>query len=73
VNDHLTDPDTRCWEDLKRDLQFTPAEREQIRTGAQRLIAEARASRLSDVQRRQHTTQVDVARAIGVTQAEPPA
>jgi predicted XRE-type DNA-binding protein len=63
------DLDARSWDDLKRDFEFTPAEREEIDAGAQRLIAEARAFRLSEVRRRQHTTQVEVAKAMGVTQA----
>ncbi len=33
------------------------------------MIAEARAFRLAEVRRRQHTTQVEVATAMGVTQA----
>jgi DNA-binding XRE family transcriptional regulator len=69
MNEHLHDPDARSWEDLKRDLEFTATEREQISTGAQRLIAEARAFRLAEVRRRQHTTQVELAKAMGVTQA----
>jgi predicted XRE-type DNA-binding protein len=69
MSDHLTDPDARSWEDLKTDLEFTDAERVEIDAGAQRLIAEARAFRLSEVRRRQHTTQVQVAREMGVTQA----
>lgn len=66
---HGIDPEARSWEDLKTDLGFTPEERAEIDAGAQRLIAESRAFRLSEVRRRQHTTQVDVAKAMGVTQA----
>jgi predicted XRE-type DNA-binding protein len=69
MNDHVTDPDARSWDDLKRDFEFTPDEHDEIAAGAQRLIAEARAFRLSEVRRRQHTTQVEVAKAMGVTQA----
>lgn len=69
MSDHVTDPDARSWDNLKRDLEFTAAEREEIDIGARRLIAEARAFRLSEVRRRQHTTQVEVAKAMGVTQA----
>jgi predicted XRE-type DNA-binding protein len=65
----MTDPDARSWQDLKRDLDLSPDERGEIAAGAERLIAEARAYRLSEVRRRQHTTQVEVARAMGVTQA----
>jgi predicted XRE-type DNA-binding protein len=69
MNSHVTDPDARSWDDLKRDLEFSEDERKEIAAGAQRLIAEARALRLSEVRRRQHTTQVEVAKAMGVTQA----
>jgi len=69
MSDHMIDPDARCWEDLKRELDLTAAEREEIDSGAQRLIAQARAFRLSEVRRRQRTTQVEVAKAMGVTQA----
>jgi DNA-binding XRE family transcriptional regulator len=69
VSDHLKDPEARSWEDLKQELDFTETERKEIDTGAQRLVAEARAYRLAELRRRQHTTQVDVAKAMGVTQA----
>lgn len=69
MSEHMIDPDARSWEDLKRELDLTAAEREEIDSGAQRLIAEARALRLSEVRRRQRTTQVEVAKAMGVTQA----
>ncbi len=69
MNEHGTDPDARSWADLKRDLEFTAAEQAEIDAGAQRLIAEARAYRLSEIRRRQHITQVEVAREMGVTQA----
>lgn len=63
--DHMADSVARSWDDLKQELEFTPAERAEIEAGAQRLIAEARAFRLSEVRRRQHTTQVEVAKAMG--------
>jgi DNA-binding XRE family transcriptional regulator len=69
MNEHTTDPDARSWDDLKHDLDFTAAERAEIDTGAQRLVAEARAYRLSEVRRRRHITQVEVAKEMGVTQA----
>ena len=68
MSEYVSDPDARSWEDLKQEL-FTGAEQDEIDAGAQRLIAEARAFRLSEVRRRQHTTQVEVAKAMGVTQA----
>lgn len=67
--DHLDDPDAVSWEEMKRELGFTEDEREEIRAGAQALIAEARALRLAEVRRRQHTTQVAVAKAMGISQA----
>jgi DNA-binding XRE family transcriptional regulator len=69
TTDHTADPDARPWDELKNDLGLTAAERAEIDTGAQRLIAEARAYRLSEVRRRQHITQVEVAKEMGVTQA----
>lgn len=69
MNEHLKGAGAQSWDDVKRDLGFTPAEQAEISAGAQRLIAEARAYRLSEVRRRQHTTQVEVAKVMGVTQA----
>lgn len=69
MNDHLRDPEARTWDDMKDELGFTEGEREEIDEGAQRLIAESRAYRLAEVRRRQRTTQVEVAKAMGVTQA----
>ena len=69
MGDRYGDPEARSWDDLKRDLEFTPAEREEIEEGAQRLIAQSRAFRLSELRRRQRTTQQQVARAMGVSQA----
>lgn len=69
MNDHLRDPDARTWDDIKTELGFTETELEEIDEGAQRLIAESRAYRLAEVRRRQRTTQVEVAKAMGVTQA----
>ncbi|WP_131765181.1 XRE family transcriptional regulator [Candidatus Protofrankia californiensis] len=67
--DHLKDPQARSWDDLTDEFAFTSAECDEIVSGAQRLIAEARAFRLAEVRRRQHATQVEVAKAMGVTQA----
>lgn len=69
MSQHLADPQARSWEDLKQDLEFTTAERAEIDAGAQQLIAQARAFRLTEIRRRQHTTQVELAKAMGVTQA----
>jgi predicted XRE-type DNA-binding protein len=69
VTDHRADPDSRTWQELTHEFGFTDTERADIRAGAQRMIAEARAYRLAEVRRRQHTTQVEVAKAMGVSQA----
>jgi len=63
VNDQVS------WEAMKDELGFTDAERDEIRAGAQEMIAQARAYRLAEVRRRQRATQVDIAKAMGVTQA----
>jgi DNA-directed RNA polymerase specialized sigma subunit len=67
--DHLKDPQAISWMDLKEELEFTPDELQEIRKGAQELIAQSRAHRLAEVRKRQKTTQVQVAAAMGVTQA----
>jgi transcriptional regulator with XRE-family HTH domain len=54
---------------MKGELGFTEAERAEIDDGARRMVAESRAHRLAEVRRRQRTTQVEVAKAMGVTQA----
>jgi predicted XRE-type DNA-binding protein len=69
MTDHLGDPQAISWEDMKDELGFTDAERDEIKAGAQALIAHARAYRLAEVRRRQHATQTDIAKAMGVTQA----
>jgi predicted XRE-type DNA-binding protein len=67
--DHLDDPQAISWDDMKAELDFTDAEQDEIKTGAQELIAQARAYRLAEVRRRQKATQTDIAKAMGVTQA----
>jgi predicted XRE-type DNA-binding protein len=69
MTDHLKDPQAASWDDVKDELRFTEAERTEISAGAQELITEARAFRLAEIRRRQHTTQVEIAKAMGVTQA----
>ena len=61
--------DQVSWEAMKDELGLTDAERDEIRAGAQEMIAQARAYRLAEVRRRQRATQVDIAKAMGVTQA----
>jgi DNA-binding XRE family transcriptional regulator len=67
--DHLKDPHAISWEQMKEELGFTDAEKDEINAGAQELIAQARAYRLAEVRRRQHATQTDIAKVMGVTQA----
>ena len=59
----------RSWDDLVEDFSFSQEEKQEIREGADRMIAEVRARRLAEVRKRQNATQVDVAAAMGVSQA----
>jgi DNA-binding XRE family transcriptional regulator len=65
----LNNPNARYWDDLVQEFDFTPEEQEAIRSGAERMIAEVRAQRLAEVRKRQNATQVEVAAAMGVSQA----
>ena len=69
MTDHLKDPQAVSWDDLADDFAFTDAEKEQIAQGAQAMITASRAHRLAELRKRQHTTQVQVAKAMGVSQA----
>jgi DNA-binding XRE family transcriptional regulator len=62
-------PAARSWDDLAVDSGFSPAERRQIRTGADRLIAEVRVRRVAGIRRRQHVSQAEIAAVLGVSQA----
>ncbi|MBT2480031.1 helix-turn-helix domain-containing protein [Streptomyces sp. ISL-94] len=57
------------WDDLVEEFAFSPAERAEIDRGAAEMVSVVRAHRLAEVRKRQHTTQVQVAEAMGVTQA----
>ncbi|MFI7007376.1 XRE family transcriptional regulator [Streptomyces sp. NPDC050145] len=57
------------WDDLVEEFDFSPEERADIDHRADQMIATARAHRLAEIRKRQHVTQVDVAKAMGVTQA----
>jgi DNA-binding XRE family transcriptional regulator len=59
----------RPWDDLVEEFSFSPEEKREIREGADRMIAEVRARRLAEVRKRQNATQVEVAAAMGVSQA----
>jgi predicted XRE-type DNA-binding protein len=65
----LSNPNAAYWDDLVEGFAFTEQEQAEIRTGADQLIAEVRAHRLAEVRKRQHATQVEVAAAMGVSQA----
>lgn len=65
----LNNPNARYWDDLVEDFDFTPEEQRAVRSGADRMIAEVRAQRLAEVRKRQNATQVEVAAAMGVSQA----
>ncbi|MDG4827564.1 XRE family transcriptional regulator [Asanoa sp. WMMD1127] len=67
--DHLDDPEAVSWSDLKQELRLSDEERERITATKDELIAQARAYRLAEIRRRQHATQTDIAKAMGVTQA----
>jgi DNA-binding XRE family transcriptional regulator len=62
-------PAARSWDDLAVDFGFTAAERRQIRTGADQLIAEVRVRRVVEIRKRQHVSQAEVAAVLGVSQA----
>jgi predicted XRE-type DNA-binding protein len=65
----LNNPGARYWNDLVEEFDFTPDEKREIREGADHMIAEVRARRLAEVRKRQNAIQVEVAAAIGVSQA----
>lgn len=65
----LNNPNARYWDDLVEEFDFAPEEQAEIRSGADQMIAEVRARRLADVRKRQNATQVEVAAAMGVSQA----
>ncbi len=69
MTDHLKDPQAVSWGDLAEDFAFTDAEKDQIQRGAQAMVLASRVHRLAELRKRQHTTQVQVAEAMGVTQA----
>ncbi|MET8167481.1 helix-turn-helix transcriptional regulator [Streptomyces sp. NPDC005329] len=65
----LKDPQAVCWGDMAEELAFTDAEKDQIQKGVQAMVLASRVHRLAELRKRQHTTQVQVAEAMGVTQA----
>jgi predicted XRE-type DNA-binding protein len=69
MTDHIKDPQAVSWEGMVEDFSFTDAEKNQIQKGAQAMLLASRVHRLAELRKRQHTTQVQVAAAMGVTQA----
>jgi hypothetical protein len=67
MNGYPTDQKSRSWMNRRSDPGFTTVQRGEIDAGAQRLVDEARALRLSDLRRRQRATQVKAADAVGTT------
>jgi Helix-turn-helix. len=65
----LNNPGAQYWDDLVEEFEFSLEEQTAVRSGADRMIAEVRAQRLAEVRKRQHATQVEVAAAMGVSQA----
>lgn len=55
--------------DLVADFAFTDAEKDQIQKGAQAMVLASCVHRLAELWKRRHATQVQVAEAMGVTQA----
>ncbi|RPK85044.1 XRE family transcriptional regulator [Streptomyces sp. ADI98-10] len=69
MTDHLKDPQAVSWADLVEEFSFTDAEKHRIQKGAQALVLASRVHRLAELRKRQHTTQVQAAEVMGVTQA----
>ncbi|MFE5072454.1 XRE family transcriptional regulator [Streptomyces halstedii] len=69
MTEHLKDSQAVSWEDLTKEFSFTDTEQDRIQKGAQALVLASRVHRLAELRKRQHTTQVQVAEAMGVTQA----
>ena len=65
----LNNPGARYWDDLVEEFGFSPDEEREVRAGADHMVAEVRARRLAEVRKRQYATQVEVAAAMGVSQA----
>lgn len=67
--EHLRDPQATSWDELKAEWGVTPEEQARMEVGAARLVDQVRAHRLAEVRRRQHVTQTDLAKSMGITQA----
>lgn len=61
-------PRGASWDDLRDEL-FDAEDQAEIERRAEHLRAEVRAYRLAEVRKRQHTTQVELAQRMGVSQA----
>ncbi|WP_405768953.1 helix-turn-helix domain-containing protein [Streptomyces sp. NBC_00080] len=69
MTDHLKDPQAVSWGELAEDFASTDAGKDQIQKVAQAMVLASCVHRLAELRKRQHTTQVQVAEAMGVTQA----
>ncbi len=67
--EHLRDPQATSWDDLKNEWGVSPEEQARMEEGASRLLDQVRAYRLAEVRKRQHVTQTDLAKVMGITQA----
>lgn len=67
--EHLRDPQATSWDDLKAEWGVTAEEQARMEAGASRLLDQVRAYRLAEVRKRQHMTQNDLAKTMGITQA----
>jgi ribose 1,5-bisphosphokinase PhnN len=67
MTDHLKDPQAVSWEDLSEEFAFTDAEKDRIAQGAQVMINASRVRRLAELPKRQHPTQVEVAKVIRIS------
>lgn len=66
---HHSTPGARYWDDVVEEFDFSPAEKREIREGADHMIAKVRARRLAEFRKRQSATQVEVAAAMGVSRS----
>ncbi|MFF4028421.1 MULTISPECIES: helix-turn-helix domain-containing protein [Streptomyces] len=69
MTDLLKGPQAVSRGDLVEDFACTDAEKDQIQKGVQATVLASRVHRLAELRKRQHTTQVQVAEPMGVTQA----
>ena len=66
--DHTSARTSATWDRLQDEL-FDDEDEIEIERRAERMRAQVRAYRLAEVRRRQHATQVEVARRMGISQS----